>query len=226
MRIPYLTAAAAMLAAAAPVSAVHAQPDHDAARGRQAALDPEVARWGGVVDGRWEGGHRAPGGWAAYRTPVVGEAVPRYWIAPGFYIADGARYGLPTARLGDGWYRYYDIAVLLDREGRVQDYRRGIDWSGRTPRSYRTNAVVPRPARVAAARHDAPVVASFVPHAPVVVTRGGSHTTTTTTHGPAGGYIANGYYYPPQTVTTITIHPPVTTTMEEVVTYTTEDVAQ
>ncbi|WP_430636809.1 glycine zipper 2TM domain-containing protein [Sphingomonas hankookensis] len=32
---------------------------------------------------------------------------------------------------GYGWYRYYDDAVLADRDGRVLDYRRGIDWDAR-----------------------------------------------------------------------------------------------
>ncbi|MGN5373745.1 glycine zipper 2TM domain-containing protein [Sphingomonas hankookensis] len=40
-------------------------------------------------------------------------------------------YGLTRPQPGYGWYRYYDDAVLADRDGRVLDYRRGIDWDAR-----------------------------------------------------------------------------------------------
>lgn len=213
MRMSYLAAAAAVFAGVAPFSTAFAQLAGDAAHAREAdGINPEVARRGDTVDGRWIGGQQAPGGWAAYRLPTQGEVLPAYWSAPSFRIRDGARYGLPAPRSGNGWYRYYDVAVLLDRDGRVQDYRRGIDWSGRNPRSYRTGYPVVRPARVAGA---APVL-------PAVLAPGAGYTTTTTRRDPAGGYVANGYYYPPRTVTTITIHPPVLASAEEVVTYSTD----
>lgn len=84
--------------------------------------------WGPRQNGRWYAGWRAPGGWAAYRRPVVGYILPRYWISPSYYIGNYGTYGLPTPRYGYGWSRYYDDAVMTDRDGRVYDYRSGIDW--------------------------------------------------------------------------------------------------
>lgn len=85
-------------------------------------------RWGPRYKGRWYAGWRAPGGWSAYRRPVVGYVLPRYWISPGYYIANYGAYGLPAPAYGYGWSRYYDDAVMTDRYGRVTDYRSDIDW--------------------------------------------------------------------------------------------------
>lgn len=85
-------------------------------------------RWGARTNGRWYAGWNAPGGWQAYRRPVHGWALPRYWISPSFYIADFRSYGLPAPAYGYGWSRYYDDAVLTDRYGRVVDVRAGYDW--------------------------------------------------------------------------------------------------
>ncbi len=85
-------------------------------------------RWGSRVNGRWHAGWSAPGGWHAYRRPVHGWVLPRYWISPSFYIADFRSYGLPAPSYGFGWSRYYDDAVLTDRYGRVVDVRHGYDW--------------------------------------------------------------------------------------------------
>lgn len=92
------------------------------------AQGPRVSRWGGRIDGRWEGGHRAPGGWAAYRRPTRGWRVPNYWIGSNFYIDDFAYYGLATPPRGYRWIRYYDDAVLIDDRGRVYDSVQGIGW--------------------------------------------------------------------------------------------------
>jgi Ni/Co efflux regulator RcnB len=85
-------------------------------------------RWGPRHDGRWYAGWRAPGGWTAYRRPIRGFILPRYWISPSYYIANYPAYGLPAPTYGYGWSRYYDDAVMTDRYGRVYDYRGGIDW--------------------------------------------------------------------------------------------------
>ncbi|MCP1470865.1 Ni/Co efflux regulator RcnB [Sphingobium sp. OAS761] len=85
-------------------------------------------RWGPRHSGRWYAGWRAPGGWSAYRRPVRGYILPRYWIAPSFYISNYGAYGLPAPATGYGWSRYYDDAVMTDRYGRVYDYRGDIDW--------------------------------------------------------------------------------------------------
>jgi Ni/Co efflux regulator RcnB len=93
-----------------------------------AAASPAMHRWGPRLDGRWRAGHDAPGGWAEYRRPAYGFALPRYWVQPGFYIANYAAYGLPAPGYGYGWSRYYDDAVLTDQYGRVYDSRSGIQW--------------------------------------------------------------------------------------------------
>lgn len=92
------------------------------------AMSPAIHRWGPRIDGRWQDGVRAPGGWAAYRRPVAGFILPRYWIQPSYFIGNHATYGLPAPREGQGWSRYYDDAVLTDRYGRVIDSRHDIAW--------------------------------------------------------------------------------------------------
>ncbi len=91
----------------------------------------EVAgRWGPMVGGRWHAGTRAPGGWNAYRRPVRGWTLPSYWIGGGFWIDDWSSWGLSRPPYGYGWLRYYDDAVLADRNGRVWDSVSGVDWYG------------------------------------------------------------------------------------------------
>ncbi|WP_294300542.1 RcnB family protein [uncultured Sphingomonas sp.] len=85
-------------------------------------------RWGERIGGRWWGGMRAPGGWAAYRRPVRGWVLPRYWIAPTWYVNDWSSYGLPQPPQGYAWSRYYDDAVLIDGRGSVYDSVGGVAW--------------------------------------------------------------------------------------------------
>ncbi len=91
---------------------------------------PGVVRhnWGPRRDGRWIGGWRAPGGWAAYRPAVRGYVLPRYWINPRFYVANWGRYGLYQPAPGYGWSRYYDDMVLTDAAGSIIDSRHNFDW--------------------------------------------------------------------------------------------------
>ena len=89
-------------------------------------------------DGRWVGGLNAPGGFAAYRPPFVGYALPRYWVQPGFAISSWSAYGLAQPAPGYTWYRYYDDAVLVDARGSVHDHVGGIDWDGYRE-GFRTN---------------------------------------------------------------------------------------
>lgn len=105
------------------------------AGGKPGAQAPRVGmggtamhRWGPRHNGRWFAGWRAPGGWGAYRRPVHGYILPRYWISPAYYIANYGAYGLPAPAHGYGWSRYYDDAVMTDRYGRVYDYRSDVDW--------------------------------------------------------------------------------------------------
>lgn len=93
-----------------------------------ASPQASVRNWGPRYHGRWIAGWRAPGGWAAYRPPVRGFLLPVYWINPGFYIGNYARYGFAPPAYGFGWSRYYDDAVLTDRDGRVIDTVPGFDW--------------------------------------------------------------------------------------------------
>lgn len=85
-------------------------------------------RWGPRQNGRWYAGWRAPGGWNAYRRPVYGYILPRYWVQPRYYISNYSSYGLPAPVTGYGWSRYYDDAVMTDRYGRVYDTRSNVDW--------------------------------------------------------------------------------------------------
>jgi Nickel/cobalt transporter regulator len=84
--------------------------------------------WGGRNNGRWVGGWQAPGGWNAYRRPFVGYVLPSYWVNPSFYLGNYSTYGFSRPSGGYGWSRYYDDAVLTDRNGRVQDYVEGVSW--------------------------------------------------------------------------------------------------
>lgn len=86
------------------------------------------SRWGAQVGGRWYGGSHAPGGWNSYRRPVRGWTLPRYWIAPTFFISDWSSYGLSSPPRGYNWTRYYDDAVLTDGRGQVWDSVSGLDW--------------------------------------------------------------------------------------------------
>lgn len=87
-----------------------------------------AGRWAAKRDGRWNGGWNAPGGWTSYRPASRGYALPGYWVNPSFYIGNYAAYGLARPQPGYGWSRYYDDAVLTDRDGRVIDSVRGLDW--------------------------------------------------------------------------------------------------
>ncbi|WP_213982543.1 RcnB family protein [Sphingomonas sp. dw_22] len=90
---------------------------------------PRANRWGPVIDGRWDGGNRAPGGWSAYRRPVRGWSLPGYWRDTRFRIPDYLSFGLSAPPRGYYWARYYDDAVLVDQGGRVWDSMGGIAWA-------------------------------------------------------------------------------------------------
>jgi Ni/Co efflux regulator RcnB len=85
-------------------------------------------RWGGTIDGRWYAGHRAPGGWNAYRRLGRGSYLPGYWQGNDFLIGDYLAWGLAQPPYGYHWTRYYDDAVLVDDRGAVWDDVDGIDW--------------------------------------------------------------------------------------------------
>jgi Ni/Co efflux regulator RcnB len=89
---------------------------------------PRPSRWQSKRDGRWLGGWNAPGGWGAYRAPVRGAILPGYWINPSYYIGNYGLYGFSRPQPGYGWSRYYDDAVMTDRDGRIYDSVRGVNW--------------------------------------------------------------------------------------------------
>ena len=89
---------------------------------------PRSSRWGSKVGGRWWAGANAPGGWAGYRRPHRGWAVPAYWNVPRFHVGDWSNYGLAQPPQGYNWTRYYDDAVLIDARGSVYDTTSDIDW--------------------------------------------------------------------------------------------------
>lgn len=95
-----------------------------------------VRNWGGHSAGRWVGGHRAPGGWNAYRRPSRGFTLPSYWIQPSFYIPNYVSYGFAQPSYGYGWSRYYNDAVLTDRYGRVYDSVPNVNWDGGNGEDY------------------------------------------------------------------------------------------
>lgn len=74
-------------------------------------------------------GVRFPAGAPAYVRPFRGFLLPRAWVVPTYYIANWQGYGLPRPAQGYGWSRYYNDAVLTDRNGRVFDSVQGVNWS-------------------------------------------------------------------------------------------------
>jgi Ni/Co efflux regulator RcnB len=57
-----------------------------------------------------------------------GGFIPPMWMGPQFMISNWGMYGFPQPMSGRRWIRYYDDALLIDRNGRVIDGRYGMDW--------------------------------------------------------------------------------------------------
>jgi hypothetical protein len=56
-----------------------------------------------------------------------GFVIHPFWFGSQFHINNWQMYGFGNP--GDGrWVRYYDDAYLIGRDGRVRDYRYGMDW--------------------------------------------------------------------------------------------------
>jgi len=195
------------------------------------------SRWGARIGGHWYAGMNAPGGWGGYHRPSRGWHLPRYWIAPSFFIGDYATYGLSTPPYGYNWSRYYDDAVLTDGDGQVWDSVSGIDWDRYDggyayadgdgayayaqggqggyaypeQGGYYADQAPPPPAYGA----DYAAPAPRVTYAPPREVAQPCCTTTYTSGG--------GYYYPGATTTTVTVQtaPVVTTTTTDYVEETT-----
>jgi Ni/Co efflux regulator RcnB len=130
--LPRLAAALALLAAI-PAHAGNADTDARPQIGTPPIMQTprvEDKRWVALADGRWQAGTQAPGGWAAYERPYRGFALPEYWRASSFQLANHAHERLPAPARGQRWSRYYNDAVLTDSRGHVVDMRIDHDWSG------------------------------------------------------------------------------------------------
>ena len=201
-----------------------------------------VHHWGTRFQGRWFAGWRAPGGWAAYRRPVVGYVLPSYWISPAYRIGNYGAYGLPAPVAGYGWSRYYDDAVMTDGQGRVRDHRSDVRWDGddRRDRPYGadydddvTAPDAPPPheyegrwtgtwrdekGRTYSGEYEGRFEGEARSNYGVDyvsaphVTRQGGAGQPMVTTTHAPGYYANGYYYPGPTTTTVVVQPVMTTT--------------
>jgi hypothetical protein len=81
--------------------------------------------WNGGHGG-WGGGH---GGWGGgYHRPFRGWRMPSFFLSPTFFIPNYSYYGLGDPGYGNNWVRYYDDAVLVDRDGNVEDTVSDLDW--------------------------------------------------------------------------------------------------
>lgn len=60
----------------------------------------------------------------------TGGFVPRYYLAPRYYVINWAHYGLGQPGFGHRWVRHYDDAYLVDQYGRVSDSRYGVGYDG------------------------------------------------------------------------------------------------
>lgn len=197
-------------------------------------------QWSGTSGGgHWSGGTSAPGGWSAYHRPTRGWSLPRYWIAPSFYISDYGTYGLSTPPAGYGWSRYYDDAVLIDGRGRIADTAYGVDWDGNgyaqggaggyasDGYAYAQGGAGGQGGGYSQESYQAEDsgYAEQGPPPPRVIYRDGgqqgsySSSYSSSAGASSGGYVANGYYFPPATTTVVTIQsaPVVTTTTTEYV---------
>ncbi len=63
-----------------------------------------------------------------YSRPHRGFRLPQTYVQPSYFIGNFGYYGLSQPSSGFGWSRYYDDAVLTDRQGVVQDARYNVDW--------------------------------------------------------------------------------------------------
>ncbi|WP_114954694.1 RcnB family protein [Sphingosinicella terrae] len=90
-----------------------------------------VVRHGGSnVSVRHGGGRhfRHPGPNFRHHRIQRGGFVHPYWFGPQFHVQNWQLYGFAEPPRDQRWVRHYDDAYLIDRQGRVQDTRYGLDW--------------------------------------------------------------------------------------------------
>ncbi|WP_109808650.1 RcnB family protein [Sphingosinithalassobacter portus] len=95
-----------------------------------AGADRPGSDWNANVNGRWHAGWEAPGGWNGYRPLRRGASLPPYWFDTRFRVPNYNYWHLAAPAQGYFWFRYYDDAVLVDRDGRIWDSVSGIPWGG------------------------------------------------------------------------------------------------
>ncbi|HEX8481933.1 MAG TPA: RcnB family protein [Allosphingosinicella sp.] len=90
-------------------------------------MNPPRMHGGGHVNGMK--GHMK--GWQRFGR---GHVVPHHFRGRQFFVHNWQTFGWPTPMPGSNWIRYYDDALLIDRDGRVIDGRYGWDWDRRDGR--------------------------------------------------------------------------------------------
>ena len=109
--------------APAPVVMSHAAPAH-AAPGHP----PQARRMHREVRQMRHPAPHHPGRFSHVRRIGRGGMVPHFWFGPQFIVRNWGGHGFPQPFDGGRWIRYYDDALLIDRNGRVHDSRYGWDW--------------------------------------------------------------------------------------------------
>jgi Ni/Co efflux regulator RcnB len=130
MRKLYLLALAA--SAALVPAAASAQTGHGAGHSWREGASPAMSVPGQVTR-EVRQMHRGPDGRHGRRfghIPRIGRGgfVSSGWWGPQFVVRNWQGYGFPQPFGGGRWIRYYDDALLIDRQGRVHDGRYGYDW--------------------------------------------------------------------------------------------------
>lgn len=76
--------------------------------------------------------HPMPGAGPMPGFPRIGRGgmLPPHFRTPQFFVQDWGAFGFPAPMPGGHWVRYYDDALLIDRDGRVMDSRHDWDWEG------------------------------------------------------------------------------------------------
>ena len=86
-------------------------------------------RHGGNAMMRHGGGRfRHPGPNFRHHRLQRGFVMHPFWSGPQFHVQNWQLYGFSAPPRDHRWVRYYDDAYLVDRGGRVQDTRHGLDW--------------------------------------------------------------------------------------------------